>query len=425
MDTYCINKIKINVIIGVILLFLILCFPRSLQMVKVAFCLMIVVFEIIGERKLSKSLLVFYLLWSVYVLFTLIVGIVFHNQQGGLADIVKVGIFNYGLYVFIISFLLYEVSLSTIIKTIYCSSVYIGVFNILLFGCSFLHISTAVFQKLDPTAMVGLHQGYSHIVATNMSTYMLIYPLILFFLGNETVTNLKYKWKLFAVVVSSVAMLLSGRRIIWGVLLFSVFMYMLFLIRDFKRFLQYTIVASFLLLIAFVFLTQKKIISIDGLIERMTMAFAGIDEFGSENVRNVQGDYLIQGFLESPIVGNGAGAVIENFYRNYTKPWIFELSYHLVLFQSGIVGAFLYLLALLYVLYRVISIKSVNNWMFWTVLVSFICVIVANATNPYFSSSFDFHMYIFLPLLLSEYMGMDFPQKDIIIKNDMRKEISS
>ncbi|WP_137771825.1 MULTISPECIES: O-antigen ligase family protein [unclassified Microbacterium] len=69
----------------------------------------------------------------------------------------------------------------------------------------------------------------------------------------------------------------------------------------------------------------------------ITGSGAGADE----RLRLEQMDELWDGFLASPIWGHGIGATIEGYSRSNDRPWSFEMQYHLILFQTGIIGVLL------------------------------------------------------------------------------------
>lgn len=54
--------------------------------------------------------------------------------------------------------------------------------------------------------------------------------------------------------------------------------------------------------------------------------------------RTLQGHYLLEAWSSHPLMGSGAGATIPGYSRNADSPWAFELSYHLVLFNFGLIG---------------------------------------------------------------------------------------
>jgi hypothetical protein len=55
-------------------------------------------------------------------------------------------------------------------------------------------------------------------------------------------------------------------------------------------------------------------------------------------VRRVQAKRLIDEWSHHPLTGAGFGATIDGYARNADAPWEFELQYHLLLMQTGLVG---------------------------------------------------------------------------------------
>ncbi|KRB36247.1 O-antigen ligase family protein [Microbacterium sp. Root180] len=60
-----------------------------------------------------------------------------------------------------------------------------------------------------------------------------------------------------------------------------------------------------------------------------------------ERLRLEQVQRLWEGFLQSPVWGHGIGATIDGYARNDERAWAFEMQYHLLLFQTGALGAIL------------------------------------------------------------------------------------
>ncbi|HBD3887813.1 TPA: hypothetical protein KJF53_003784, partial [Escherichia coli] len=82
-----------------------------------------------------------------------------------------------------------------------------------------------------------------------------------------------------------------------------------------------------------------------------------------------------------------------------SQPWAYELSYIAFLFQFGLVGFFIYLMGILFIIYTLIRrVKFVGrNSMEFCFLSGFISFMIANATNPYLLK-FDYMWLIFIPL---------------------------
>jgi hypothetical protein len=56
------------------------------------------------------------------------------------------------------------------------------------------------------------------------------------------------------------------------------------------------------------------------------------------DVRGPQSDKLVAWWQKSPIWGHGSGSVVPGYTRSVTDPYIYELTYHMLLFQFGVLG---------------------------------------------------------------------------------------
>jgi hypothetical protein len=107
---------------------------------------------------------------------------------------------------------------------------------------------------------------------------------------------------------------------------------------------------------------------------------------------------LLEGWLQSPAIGRGFGAVA-SFVRSPSQPWAYELSYNALLFQTGVIGGLLYLAGVIWIFWQAIGVmrRSPLSASLRPVVVGSICFLLANATNPYLAK-FDYLWTIFLPL---------------------------
>jgi hypothetical protein len=105
-----------------------------------------------------------------------------------------------------------------------------------------------------------------------------------------------------------------------------------------------------------------------------------------DNVRLNQAQQLIDGWMQSPFFGNGLGATLDGYDRSSTKPWNFELQYHVLLFQTGIVGVTLALVAAFLVAHLTLRVLRDRRDLAPVLLVAgaaALAMLIANATNPY------------------------------------------
>lgn len=124
-----------------------------------------------------------------------------------------------------------------------------------------------------------------------------------------------------------------------------------------------------------------------------------------DNVRLEQARYLFNGFLEKPVFGAGLGASHPFIQRSYAQPWSYELHYHQLLYQTGIIGVFSYFLGIIYIIFRGFSIAKKDEQIRPLIigsLMGMIGILLVNGTNPVLAR-FDCLWPIFIPVGLINY----------------------
>lgn len=160
-----------------------------------------------------------------------------------------------------------------------------------------------------------------------------------------------------------------------------------------KKLIKLFIVVSFIIILVFIWIFAENIIQLDDLIEFFMSAFGDGDP---SDPRIAQSHSLIQGWKDNVLFGNAPG-VNASVVRSI-NPGTYELTYHAMLFERGLVGVTIY--ALQYILLNVWCIKSfyksnVPLKYIISYLVSLNLFMLANASNPYLGA-FDHMWYLFL-----------------------------
>lgn len=130
--------------------------------------------------------------------------------------------------------------------------------------------------------------------------------------------------------------------------------------------------------------------------------FSAIGDFltktgeASDTPRLLQSEALIEGWMESPFVGNGSG-VNASVVRSET-PGTYELSYLAMLFERGIIGTVIFFL--MYLVLMVWSIRclkkdAINLTDTFALIIALNLFMLANATNPYLNA-FDYMWFLFI-----------------------------
>ena len=109
---------------------------------------------------------------------------------------------------------------------------------------------------------------------------------------------------------------------------------------------------------------------------------------------------LVNTWKEKPVFGWGASANAKNIVRSDVAG-AYEMQYFALLMQKGIVGFAIYVLQigwLIVELLRNIKRKTKYSYTTFAILVGFVAILFANATNPYLGS-FDRLLIFFIPLM--------------------------
>ncbi len=126
---------------------------------------------------------------------------------------------------------------------------------------------------------------------------------------------------------------------------------------------------------------------------RATAFLKGERSDASIQERVVQAPLLLEEWRRRPILGSGLGAALPSGYaRSASTPYSFELTYHAILFQNGLVGLALILGVPLYAALRALlaigSLPREERTLAIGGAAGIAGLIVAGATNPYLISTF-------------------------------------
>jgi hypothetical protein len=136
--------------------------------------------------------------------------------------------------------------------------------------------------------------------------------------------------------------------------------------------------------------------------ERLFLFIAGQPNEPDDQVRLEQAGKLIEAWAGHPILGNGLGAVIDGYLRDHVRPWNFELQYHLILFQLGLVGAVVLLAVVTFAVVGIVRALRAHPDLVPVFLVASaaaVAMLIANASNPYLQAP-GHQWAVYLPLFV-------------------------
>ena len=200
------------------------------------------------------------------------------------------------------------------------------------------------------------------------------------------------------------AILGSGRRAFWLVMLITPFIILPFLqmsacslkpVPLLSLAFKSVVLASLAIAGVIAFLGLDPI----ALADQFVSAFQGQE--ASSGVRFLQAASLWSAFTESPLIGHGFGSTVD-IVRSQDTPWAYELSYLALLMNVGLLGFLIYSIAILWVVLKGVELsrKNAEFAKLFLPLVAALCTfLIMNATNPYLGK-FDYLWVIFLPVAL-------------------------
>lgn len=340
-----------------------------------------------GRRRLSLEVG-----WVVILLITLgFYGAIFRDQNPGLSS---------GLLVWCIAPMIFgswamaadEKMLQSVFVTICWSTIVLSSI-VILFVLSQLGIVPSLIPAWlieESGAGFAIDEGTTAIRLLGLSTLVAAAPmwLVSIFAGDSPVLPSR-RLRILAAGLASIAGLMGGRNAIVVVLVLVPTVYVVVRAARLRiRSVRFRPGAWFALFslpvlgyVAFQLLGASSVVA-------RTWSTIGdfISDSGQQSVRRTQVVELMRAWSNSPLFGEGWGAVIQGYARSAERPWNFEMQYFLILFQVGIVGyLFLVCVGGVSVLAIVRAAKARPDLRPAIITASAACLamLVADATNPY------------------------------------------
>ena len=124
-------------------------------------------------------------------------------------------------------------------------------------------------------------------------------------------------------------------------------------------------------------------------IDSFLLYLGGLDTASAsadDELRLSQASRLIEEWSSSPVLGHGLGSLVPNYARSVERPWSFELQYHQLLLDSGMLGILGFLIALYLAftsLRRTMMLHPARRASLVSTSVGAVALLAANASNPY------------------------------------------
>lgn len=398
----------IPLFIGNALFFFMLFAPRTYQNVKIPlliFVVLMIITRMLAVQKINlhPKVNLWFLLLLIYGSIWSYIGAIQGNP--GTLDSLRLNIVWVLLYALFICGIYSRDILDSLVKTIFAAAIAISLYSVysVLYTAGFLPYT--FLADLDMGDRIGINEGYIQLTAHNVGTLAFVNPFLfaaIFFSNEDRVFGFRRKWAIAVFVLTLITVLVSGRRVLWINVVLTPFVCLVlaFLLDGtskkmaIRKSIRAIIVLYILLLISGVLLQLYTSWSIRSFCDRL------FEAFDSGGVRQQQMKALLAGFTDNPIWGTGFGKGVKEVIRDPERPWNYELSYILNLYNTGIVGTLYYFSLIGWVYYQLVKLlkkNKVERRIAMPLLVGLSTFLIANATNPYYGS-YDFMWTLFLPV---------------------------
>lgn len=252
---------------------------------------------------------------------------------------------------------------------------------------------------------IGVYNGFIELHSSNLATilYAFAFSLTIFMIPTE---YNKFKGKfinnlnIICLILSLLVIIASGRRAFWVICIVCpiiiVFYFKLCGIRQ-RRYKNLSLVLLLIAIGAVIF----SVLSLD--YNYIFREFSSIFDFSgnkSNSLRALQFKALVNAWMNVPILGSGLGGSTRECIRDVHMPWAYELSYIALIFQTGILGFFLYFTSIFWIFIKSLCILRTNktySFILLPQLVALLCFLFINSSNPYLGK-FDYMWTLFFPI---------------------------
>jgi len=387
-------------------------FPRSYLLLKL---ILLVVLLLVHAPMLAKErpilvhfrLLVFYVSIAGIGLIWSLVGLINAGALAGIIDNLRLYVAWSAAFVVIYSLLLRGNAFLVFHKSIVIAGILISGLNLFALYNYVGQLGVVPLAAIKELNMyIGIYEGYIQFTSHNIGSLFFIAAYLMTVQFRKDLSHLNGNWPKIALYMCLVLVLLSGRRALWIAVALVPFLIMglavltngLNQLRGRKSLLLICLMGVIPMAVVLDFILNGDFASNSSLLH-LQEAFSSADE------RTIQKSYLIDGFSNYPIFGSGFGAYA-GYLRSEQMPWLYELTYHQMLFNFGIVGFALFsILMAVYFCYALAFIAQCNpnSGLAFSMLVAIITFAIGSYSNPYFGS-FDFLMFLgVMPLIAASY----------------------
>lgn len=382
-------------------LFVFLCLfnPIAFQSIKLTVGILAILFSLPSLR-FRKEPLIVVLLFCLMTTPSLIIAIV-NDISFSTASFLLSFVYPF-FYLALFSRLLSARDFEKVAWAVLLAALSICIYDLLFCGASVLKMEPLldILQQFELNAGFGFAGLMTEYTTSHMVSLLFTFPFLTIYAfcddGKSSYSCFPRALIVFVFALQCVCVLLSGRKAIW--IAAAVCVVLTLLIR--RRYYaarpygknEPTVVRLSLIVLAtlvLVFIVAQPVFwtYMGNLFASLLDAFSfGDPTKGSAYVRGQQSVALINGWLESPLFGNGLGAYAADYIRDPDDLAAYELTYLALLLQKGIFGFVLYFGICIWSLvccYKIGSMRNNLSLFALSAAMGLLGMMIGDATNPY------------------------------------------
>lgn len=412
---------------GAVLFFLMLVAPFECYVEKITLMVFLVGYQVLrllfkNEFEISLPVLTWFSVFVLFGVFFSLWAFIFpFNSPQFILKSMPVNIVWPIIYLFFIKYLVNPDNISLLNRIMVIAAIFISIYLILaaLSFIGIIPISPSAFTLATPDI------GRSESTEVQMSmaaitSLMFLNPFLLtnLLLGTYKRDGISLFFTSVAFLLTILGVLVSGRRtLILNILIIPFVIYLFLKLskvtlgRAQKKYIyRLTFGLIIIILLLFAYLIYFNLVDFIGYWDFFVSGF-DFDTNGRDlgsSIRGQQFHSMLQSWIDYPILGTGFGSASLYVIRSQETPWVYELSYMTLLFQTGIVGFIIYMSLLGWLFLKcILLVRKRPDFAF--IIPSFMgcfCFLIGNASNPYLIA-FDHMWAIFLPAGLINYCEIE------------------
>lgn len=235
----------------------------------------------------------------------------------------------------------------------------------------------------------------SPLVTTFLFWYFFFFTLIL-----VNCEKIDYK-KSFFILLGVIFIFATSRRVILVsfIMIFILILLMLSHLNESKK-IKLRVYNSIFIISVFVLSSLYVAIACGLMDNGSMMEFFNKTSEASDSERILQLNSLLEGWMDSPVFGQGTGVNAKIIRSNI--PGTYELTYFAKLFETGLIGIVIYFWLwgfLFYWTYRCVYYKFIPSKYIIALLSAMTIFMISNSTNPYLGA-FDYMWFMYIPFAI-------------------------